>query len=642
VKDRSGKGILRCAIYTRVSTEQGLEQDFNSLDAQREAREAYIKSQAHEGWRLVRDRYDDGGFSGGSMDRPALQKLLIDVQARRIDVIVVYKVDRLTRSLADFAKLVETFDAHGVSFVSVTQSFNTTTSMGRLTLNVLLSFAQFEREVTGERIRDKIAASKKKGMWMGGVVPLGYRVQDRALHIVENHAEIVRYVFRRYLEAGSVVRLKQRLDAEGFRIPIRIDGAGRSTWGGLFSRGHVYRLLSNPIYVGRIAHKAQIYEGHHPPILTADLWDEVQQSLCDHLGAVRTKRTRQSSDALLTGKIYDDGGNRMSPTWARKGSKRWRYYVSQAVLQGDKSKAGSIVRVPTANIETLVTEALSKLSPGRAASQTDICELIDRVVIGRATIRIQLSEVAEGPNCARVLTLPWTRSSPYRTREIIQGVNDAKTYARPMRANARAILIEVLRDGHRWLDELLSDPSLTLESIASREDKTVRSIQMTLSLAFLAPEIVRAAVEGRLPRGFGLKRLVDLPMAWPDQWRALGLSSRSQRSSSLVTGVAISSSGGTHGDRFCRTASTTRKSAQIDVISCAEQSAVGTVGLVGDDSKVRSGVGLARLDGLALEFSAQGRRQRGAGYEGLLQRGDVRACRVRFVEHDLSKSGGPQ
>ena len=258
MKDRSAKGILRCAIYTRVSTDQGLEQDFNSLDAQREASEAYIKSQAHEGWRLIRDHYDDGGYSGGSMDRPALQKLLADVEARRIDVIVVYKVDRLTRSLADFAKLVELFDKHDVSFVSVTQSFNTTTSMGRLTLNVLLSFAQFEREVTGERIRDKIAASKKKGMWMGGVVPLGYRVEDRALHIVEDHAEIVRSLFRRYLEAGSVVRLKQQLDAEGFRLPVRIDGAGRSTGGGPISRGHIYKILSNPIYVGRIAHKGQV------------------------------------------------------------------------------------------------------------------------------------------------------------------------------------------------------------------------------------------------------------------------------------------------------------------------------------------------------------------------------------------------
>jgi site-specific DNA recombinase len=526
MKDQTIRRSLRGAIYTRVSTDQGLEQDFNSLDAQREASETYIKSQAHEGWRLIRDHYDDGGFSGGSMDRPALQKLLADVQARRIDVIVVYKVDRLTRSLADFTKLVETFDAHGVSFVSVTQSFNTTTSMGRLTLNVLLSFAQFEREVTGERIRDKIAASKKKGMWMGGVVPLGYRVGDRALHIAEDHAAIVRSLFRRYLEAGSVVRLKQQLDAEDFRIPIRIDGGGRSTGGGLLSRGHVYKLLSNPIYVGRIAHKGQIYEGHHPPIVTLDLWDEVQQSLRDHLGAAMTKRTRQSSDALLAGKLYDDGGNRMSPTWARKGSKRWRYYVSQAALQGDKSKAGSILRVPATDVEELAVEAVGKLSSD--ASVADIRNLIDRVVIGRTTIRIQLSEVAEENDSARILTLHWTAPSPYRKREIFQGANDAKTYARPMPANARAILIEALRDAHRWLDELLSDPRLTLESIASQEGKTVRSIRMTLSLAFLAPEIVKAAAEGRLPRGFGLKRLVDLPMAWPDQWRALGLQAPTQ------------------------------------------------------------------------------------------------------------------
>ena len=212
----------RCAVYTRVSTDSGLEQDFNSLDNQREASEAYIKSQAHEGWKLVRERYDDGGFSGGSMERPALQKLLDDVRARKIDVIVVYKVDRLTRSLADFAKLVELFDAHGVSFISVTQAFNTTTSMGRLTLNMLLSFAQFEREITGERIRDKVAASKRKGIWMGGAVPLGYRVEDRALHVVESEAEFVRSLFRRYLELGSVVRLKTALDTENVRSPVRM------------------------------------------------------------------------------------------------------------------------------------------------------------------------------------------------------------------------------------------------------------------------------------------------------------------------------------------------------------------------------------------------------------------------------------
>src|SRR5712671_4770536 len=258
----------RCAIYTRKSTEHNLDLEFNSLDAQREACEAYIKSQAHEGWRLVPDRYDDGGLSGASLDRAALQKLLSDVRAGKITIVVVYKVDRLTRSLADFAKLVELFDQQGVSFVSITQSFNTTSSMGRLTLNVLLSFAQFEREVTSERIRDKIAASKKRGLWVGGMVPLGYRVEARALHIVDDHAEIVRSLFRRYLEAGSVVRLKQQLDAEDFRLPVRIDGGGRSTGGGLFSRGHIYKILANPIYVGRIAHKGQIHEGQQPPIVT--------------------------------------------------------------------------------------------------------------------------------------------------------------------------------------------------------------------------------------------------------------------------------------------------------------------------------------------------------------------------------------
>ena len=270
MKPATRKANLRCAIYTRVSSDSRLEQEFNSLDNQREASEAYIKSQAHEGWKLIRDRYDDGGFSGGSMERPALQKLLEDVRQGRIDVIVVYKVDRLTRSLADFAKLVELFDEHDVSFVSVTQAFNTTTSMGRLTLNVLLSFAQFEREVTGERIRDKIAASKKKGIWMGGVVPLGYRVESRALHIVEEHAEVVRSIFRRYLTLGSVVRLKAALDHENVRLPIRIDGTGKKTGGGLFSRGHLYKILSNPIYIGRVAHRDQVYEGQHPAIVDRD------------------------------------------------------------------------------------------------------------------------------------------------------------------------------------------------------------------------------------------------------------------------------------------------------------------------------------------------------------------------------------
>ena len=317
MKREGRKANLRCAIYTRVSTENGLEQEFNSLDNQREASEAYIRSQAHEGWKLIRDRYDDSGFSGGSMDRPALAKLLDDVRARRVDVIVVYKVDRLTRSLADFAKLVELFDEHDVSFISVTQAFNTTTSMGRLTLNMLLSFAQFEREITGERIRDKVAASKKRGIWMGGAVPFGYRVENRALHIVEEHAEFVRDLFRRYLKLGSVVRLKTVLDAENVRLPVRIVGTGRATGGGLMSRGHIYWILSNPIYVGRLRHKGQIHDGLHSAIIDPGTWNRVQRRLAEQT-QTRTGPHR-NTESFLAGKLYDDRGNRMGPSHAAKG-----------------------------------------------------------------------------------------------------------------------------------------------------------------------------------------------------------------------------------------------------------------------------------------------------------------------------------
>ena len=350
------KIVLRCAVYTRVSTDSGLEQDFNSLDNQREASEAYIKSQAHEGWKLVRERYDDGGFSGGSMERPALQKLLDDVRARKIDVIVVYKVDRLTRSLADFAKLVELFDAHSVSFISVTQAFNTTTSMGRLTLNMLLSFAQFEREITGERIRDKVAASKRKGIWMGGAVPLGYRVEDRALHVVEDEAEIVRGLFRRYLEVGSVVRLKIALDAENVRSPIRMSRSGRKTGGVPISRGHLYWILSNPIYVGRLRHKGQIHDGLHPAIVDLETWDRVQEQLKSQ---TQTRRISRPDDhSFLAGKLYDDRGNRMGASHASKGGRRWRYYVSRAALTGRTQEAGSVVRIPASEIENRITRAV--------------------------------------------------------------------------------------------------------------------------------------------------------------------------------------------------------------------------------------------------------------------------------------------
>jgi site-specific DNA recombinase len=361
-----------------------------------------------------------------------------------------------TRSLADFAKLVEMFDAHGVSFVSVTQSFNTTTSMGRLTLNVLLSFAQFEREVTGERIRDKIAASKKKGIWMGGVVPLGYRVENRALHIVDDHAEIVRGLFKRYLEVDSVARLKELLDAEDVRLPIRVDGKGRSTGGGLFSRGHIYKIFSNPIYIGQIAHRGLVHEGQHPAVLDRELWDKVRQRLEDHLSTKTQRRERQSTNALLVGKLFDDRGNLMTPSWSKRGPKRWSYYISQAILRGDKANAGSVARVSAPEIERRVIEAIGSLSEDqnsqavhgsnhRARDSVPIderefpqsdhperdCSRIDRVTLENAAIRIALARQDNEEAEARVLTIPWAAPSPYRRRDIIQGTTIGSPSARP-------------------------------------------------------------------------------------------------------------------------------------------------------------------------------------------------------------------
>src|SRR5712671_1170425 len=302
--ERAKSPVQRCAVYTRKSSEEGLEQDFNSLQAQREACEAFIKSQAGEGWRLVKTAYDDGGISGGTMERPALQRLLSDIDEGRVDVVVVYKIDRLTRSLADFAKIVEIFDAKGVSFVSVTQQFNTTPSMGRLTLNVLLSFAQFEREVTGERIRDKIAASKRKGMWMGGVPPLGYEACDRKLTPIESEAETVRHIFQRYAELGSVRLLKAELEARGIRSKRWTSAAGRR-WGGKpLARGALYLMLQNRIYRGEIVHKDQSYPGEHEPIIDEPLWEEVQAKLAAN-AVERTTGERTLSPSLLAGLLYD-------------------------------------------------------------------------------------------------------------------------------------------------------------------------------------------------------------------------------------------------------------------------------------------------------------------------------------------------
>jgi site-specific DNA recombinase len=349
-------GRIKCGIYTRKSSEEGLDQSFNSLDAQREACEAYIRSQKHEGWVALNTKYDDGGFSGGNMDRPALKELMDDIAEGRVNTVVVYKVDRLTRSLADFAKLVEQFDAKGVTFVSVTQQFNTTTSMGRLTLNVLLSFAQFEREVTGERIRDKIAASKAKGMWMGGRVPLGYDLRDRKLQVNPEEAERVREIFGQYLRLRTVPALVAYLRKADLRTKIRIGTDGRKLGGQHYFRGGLYQLLKNHLYVGEIEHKGSIYPGEHEAIIDRRLWDQVQELLTENRQGTH-ERSRTISGSMLAGLLFDRAGTRYIPTHAQKGGRRYHYYTSQTVIKGD-NKDDLIGRLPAPALEGAVTERI--------------------------------------------------------------------------------------------------------------------------------------------------------------------------------------------------------------------------------------------------------------------------------------------
>ena len=528
--------LLRCAIYTRVSTDHGLEQEFNSLDNQREAAEAYVKSQAHEGWRCSPAHYDDGGYSGGSLERPALQRLLAEVQTDRIDVIVVYKVDRLTRALSDFAKLVELFDGHGVSFVSVTQAFNTTSSMGRLTLNVLLSFAQFEREVTGERIRDKIAASKRKGLWMGGVVPLGYRVESRALHPVPEHAALIRTLYQRYIDLGTVSALKAELDHQGILVPMRSDGAGRQTGGKAFSRGHLYGLLGNPIYVGRLAHKGQVHPGQHEALIDEAMFLAVQARLAAH----HREQTRPRSEALhlLAGRIRNAQGQTMTPTHTQKGTRRYRYYVSQAVLQmpskhlapagmtRTSAAATCVRRLAAPELEARVTAALREAVPLHQ-QPVDDADLIVEHLAGVVVHPDQLVLTLTGED-PRIITIAWMPTSAQRRREIVLPATTVQASSqqirpRPMKVEDRARILRSIATARAWMDDLILGRIDGTEALAMRAGVSERSVRMTLSLAHLAPAIVAAVVSGRLPRGIGLRHLSELPVAWAEQQAALGL-----------------------------------------------------------------------------------------------------------------------
>jgi DNA invertase Pin-like site-specific DNA recombinase len=528
---------VRCAIYTRVSTEHGLDQEFNSLDAQYEAASAYIKSQAHAGWTLIRSRYDDGGYSGGSTDRPDLQKLPDDIRARKIDVIVVYKVDRLTRSLADFAKLVELFDSHGVSFVSVTQQFNTTTSMGRLTLNVLLSFAQFEREVTSERIRDKIAASKRKGLWVGGNLPLGYEMKDGKIAIVKEEAELVRSIFRRYLELGSVNELLRDLRERNIRTKTRLLSTGKTRGGIPFGRGALYYLLSNHFYIGEVKYKTEILPGEQLPIMDRALFEAVRQKSL----AQWSHRTivRNRSDHLLTGLLFDDAGHRMIPTHATRAGIRYRYYASTPVLHGEAKTAsvGSVSRVPAADIEDTVVKSLkehlaakqdgSTSSAVRPGDRSDLDELVAGIVVHRDRLIVRLKsdnadEASDRPD-DRLLTIPWQKPPSKRSRQILLPHNKSRSDVRPEQFERRARLISAIARGRRWLDDVVSGRVTNVTELCAREKCSVRQVNMTISLAFLAPNLVKAAVEGRLPRGIGIERLRDPPTEWSRQFEALGL-----------------------------------------------------------------------------------------------------------------------
>ena len=532
--------LARCAVYTRKSTEYNLDLAFNSLDAQREACEAYIKSQAHEGWRALPGRYDDGAFSGASLERPALQQLLTDIRAGKIDIVLVYKVDRLTRSLADFAKLMELFDAHGVSFVSVTQSFNTSSSMGRLTLNVLLSFAQFERELIGERVRDKIAASKRKGIWVGGPVPLGYAAMDKQIVVVPAEAEVVRMIFAQYLQLGSLRALAEELDRQGVHSKRRRLSNGRSVGGGRFGVGALAYLLKNRFYVGEVVYRGEVYRAKHEPILQPSLFEEVQSKLEAH--AVARRCRLWGSPALLAGRLFDISGNRMSPSHTNKGGARYRYYVSQAVLQGKPQPSELVGRVPAAEIEAFVMAALrNQLNPNREGEQLSDSDLelverhLERVTLTPKHLELRLRPSVEpaktddrnhkDPLAPRIaggttITVPWASRVP----AAVKGILYVPAHNTLMKPSRRESLLMAIANARSWADELANGRVGSCGLLARREGKAERHIRLLLPLAFLSPRIVSALLDGTAPANLTITALARaLPWSWAEQERHVGL-----------------------------------------------------------------------------------------------------------------------
>jgi DNA invertase Pin-like site-specific DNA recombinase len=560
--EASSRHPRRCAIYTRKSSEEGLEQDFNSLQAQREACEAFIRSQTSEGWKLIKTAYDDGGFSGGAMERPALQRLLADISARLIDVIVVYKVDRLTRSLADFAKMVELFDARGVSFVAVTQQFNTTTSMGRLTLNVLLSFAQFEREVTGERIRDKIAASKRKGMWTSGVPPLGYDVRDRRLVINRAEADTVKLIYQRYLKLGGVRQLSQELAEREIVSKVRVSRNGIRSGGCRFSRGALYELLANPLYVGEIRHKQERHPGLHEAIVPHTLWESVQQKLRENTARGSGTPSR-SLASPLAGKLFDADGRSLYVQGASKGNRRYRYYVSKALVNGGAADSGKGWRLPASEIEHAVATAARQILSDRAElfdaleksgietpdtratlassaalslrlsknadARACLVELIDRVELRddgiAVTLGVQVPCSRAGVRTIGLLKL--SRVLPMKMKR--RGVEARVIIASGERATRQVdpALLKAVARGRAWFDELASGRVPSFGEIAQREGVTHRYVERLSRLAFASPAIVEAICQGHQPADLTAETLlkrIDLPLDWSAQLKVLAVS----------------------------------------------------------------------------------------------------------------------
>lgn len=502
--------ILRCAIYTRKSTEHGLELEFNSLDAQREACEAYVKSQASLGWKVLPQPYDDPAFSGGNLDRPALKRLLKEIDAGKVDVVVVYKIDRLTRSLADFAKLVEAFDARSISFVAVTQQFNTTTSMGRLTLNVLLSFAQFERELSSERVRDKIAASRAKGKWTGGSVPLGYDVKDKKLVPNLKERETVNLIFRRYLELGSFQKLVDDLDRRKIVSKKRATVKQPNGGGVPLTYGPLAYLLKNRIYIGEMGHKNKWYAGEHEPIIDRKLFDRVQQQLADN--AVDRKNRRSESGALLMGKLFDERGNAMSPSFSAKNGVRYTFYVSSALLRGRKLEAGSVARVSATGVEQTTINALRERLK------------IDKTVLDADMIGTYLARADLSSRAIKITTTPAAQirrnefSVPWQPRQAGSVIIESNAAREP-----DPKLVQAVVRAHGWLRDLQNNKFDTVEALAASVKLHPKVVRQELRYAFLAPAITEAILTGDQPPALSLARIPKtLPLTWSGQSRTLG------------------------------------------------------------------------------------------------------------------------